>query len=255
MPFHVGPIGLARIGPEANREVVALNGGDVADSAVVDALDGFDLGLVVAIAEAGDEAQVLLLGFLASLENRAQSRSVGGDGLLAENVLVGLDGGLEMNRTEVRRCGEEHNVASINHALVSVEADKLVIRSNINLRLEGRALEIEKAGIELVLEHVAEGDELDVGIGLKGVDGGSASAATATDQADLDGIVFGGVHERWNRGGCNSGRAGDGCAAHEIAASRLRGAAGGGLRGHECSPESKGTPTARNRCGRWIRYA
>ena len=64
------------------------------------------------------------------------------------------------------------------------------------------------AVLEVVLEDVAHGVKLDVVAragGLADVLGGTAAAASATDQADLDRVAAGGVgvgqHAQANRGG------------------------------------------------------
>ena len=102
LPFHVAPARLRGLVPEAAGVVGALQGDDVADGAVVDALHRLALGVLVAAAQAGDDRQVLLLGLAARVQDRADAGRVDGDRLLAEDVLAGLDGRLEVHG---RKCG------------------------------------------------------------------------------------------------------------------------------------------------------
>ena len=89
--------------PERAGQVGDVHGRHVADRAVVDALDRLAFGLVVAVAVAGAEAEVLLLRELRGLEHRCDAGDVHGHRLLAEDVLAGLDRGIEMQRPEARR--------------------------------------------------------------------------------------------------------------------------------------------------------
>ena len=67
--------------------------------------------------------------FLADSEHRAHAGRVDGDRLLGEDVLAGLDGGLEVHRAEAGRRGEDHDVdVAGDHLLVGVEADEAVAR-------------------------------------------------------------------------------------------------------------------------------
>ena len=122
LPFHVAPVRLARLVPQCARVVGAVQGHNVADGAVVDALHRLALGVFVAITEAGHNRQILLLRFTARFEDGANAGRVDGYGLFAEDVFAGGDGGLEMCRPKVRRRAEQHHVANGDDVLIRVEA-------------------------------------------------------------------------------------------------------------------------------------
>ena len=101
---------------------------------VVDALHDLALGVLVAVAEAGDDGLVLLLGLAAGVDDRLHAGGVDGHGLLAEDVLAGLDGRLDVQRPEVRRRGQEHHVdVAVEDLLVGVEADEAVVGLHVDL--------------------------------------------------------------------------------------------------------------------------
>ncbi len=86
------------------------------------------LGRVVAVAQARDERQVLLLGFFGGFQHAADAGGVDGHRLFAEHVLAGGDGRLQMRRAEVRRRGQDHDVDVGGQQLfIGVKADERVI--------------------------------------------------------------------------------------------------------------------------------
>ena len=92
--------------------VVGLQRDDLADRAVVDPLHRLAEAVVVAQAQAGDDRQVLLLRPASQVAStRADAGRIDGHRLLGEDVLAGLDRGLEVQRPEVRRRAEQHHVA------------------------------------------------------------------------------------------------------------------------------------------------
>ena len=184
---------------------------DVADRAVVDALHRLALAVVVAPAEAGDDRQVLLLRLAARLQDRADAGGVDGDRLLAEDVLAGLDGRLEVQRPEVRRRGQEHHVdAAGDHLLVGVEADEAAVGRDVDLgrRSSASFWSVLEAVLEPVLEGVAHRDELDVRVGVQGLRGRAGAAAAAADEADAQGVAAGGVDQRRGTQRDGAGRGG-----------------------------------------------
>ncbi len=139
---------------------------------------------------AGDDAQVLLLRLLVSGQHLADARPVDAHRLLGEEVLAGLDGRLDVLGPEAGRGGQHHQVTAVDDLLIGVEADEAAIVGDIDLILVvAHAL---TAVPQVVLEHVAQGIQLDVvaGAGRRAdVVGGAAAPAAAADQADLDHIA------------------------------------------------------------------
>src|SRR6185312_9260754 len=180
--------------PERAGEVSDVHGDHIADHAVVDALHRLALAEVVAVAEAGTNAEVPFLGEAGGGDNRTGSRGIDGDRLLAEDVFAGLDGGPEVNRPEAGRRAQQHDIdAAAEQLLVAVEAVEAAFRRHIDLGCDVLdVLQFGKASFEAIHEGVAHGDEFDVGVGAEGLLGGAGAAAAAADQADAEQVAAGG---------------------------------------------------------------
>src|SRR5207237_1222502 len=103
LPFHVAPALFPGYHPQGPGVVGALKGGDFADGAVQDALEGLAHAGVVAPAQAGDDGQALLAGFLDGLLDRTHAGSIHGDRFLDKRVFAGGDGFLEVDGPEAGR--------------------------------------------------------------------------------------------------------------------------------------------------------
>ena len=96
---------------------------DVADRAVVDALDRREVFGLVAPLRAGDDAELLLRRRFVGGEHRADAGRIDRHRLLGEDVLAGGDRGGEMHRAEAGRRRQDHEVdVRREHFLVGVEA-------------------------------------------------------------------------------------------------------------------------------------
>ena len=181
--------------PDALRVVGRLDGDDVADLAVEDLLHRLAARAVVAPAEAVDEREVLGLGVLAGLKELAEAGPVDGHGLLDERVDPFLDGIGQVQRPEVRRRCQEHEVDLIDDVLVGVEAGVLAILGNVDPRADRRSLEGREVFVDPILEGVGHGDELGAGVGGERLLGRAGAPAAAADQTDLDRAAAGGVDQ------------------------------------------------------------
>ena len=192
----------------------AAGGDDVADRPVVDLLDRLDVALLVPPLRAGDDREVLLLRLLDQREALADAGRVHGHRLLAEDVLPGLDRGLEVDRAEARRRGEDDEVdAGVEHLLVGVEPVEGRLRGDLDLVGE-LAGSCSSALFDLNARTAPSAWLLNTSptatistFGFAPLICASASrmsrtapraAAAAADQADLDRLVAGG--ERAGRG-------------------------------------------------------
>ena len=165
---------------------------DRTDRAVLEPSDGFSHEIVIAPAEAGDDRQVLLPGERAGVDDGADAGAVGGDGLFDEAMLAGLDGGLEVQRAEAGRGGEQDDVNALDDLLVGVEPGKAVVVGDVEARAP-LAAQVGAAGFEVVGEHVAEGDEPHVLAGVHRVDRRARAPAAAAHEADFDRVGTGRV--------------------------------------------------------------
>ena len=114
--------------------------------------------------------------------------------LLAEDVLAGVDGGLEVQRMEVRGGGDQHHV----HAAVRSASGRRRSRRSSGRRRRPPArglafLSRSRAPCERSSKMSAMATSLHVLAGVHGVDGRPAAAAAAADQADLDDVAAGGM--------------------------------------------------------------
>ena len=192
--LHVAPVLLAALVPQAARVVGRLERGDVADRAIMDAAHGLLLGELIAVAEARDDREALLASLLAGGHHRAHAGAVGGDRLLDEQVLARFDRGRDVQRTEVRRGGEQHDVAAVDHALVGVEADEAVLGIDVDLgRDVGAVLQCAQAAVDLIGEGVAERHELGVRVGAQRVLRRAGAAPAAADQTDAQHVRAAGL--------------------------------------------------------------
>ena len=166
---------------------------DVADGAVVDPLDRFDILRLMMALQADADLEVLLLRLGGGGDHAVDADRVGRHRLLHEHMLAGPDGGLEMDRPEARRRGEQHDVdPSVERLLIGVEADEPAVFRHIDL--VGMALrQLPVALGEPIGKRVGHRDELDrPGCGQRLLAGPGAAPAAA-DQGDLDQVVPGGM--------------------------------------------------------------
>ena len=69
----------------------------------------------------------------------AHARGIDGHRLLAEDVLAGVDGGLQVQRAEVGRRAEQHDFrVAVHHPLVAVEAGERGVVGDAELLVELR---------------------------------------------------------------------------------------------------------------------
>ena len=83
--------------------VAAENSLNVTDITVVDALVGVSLRVGPAPDKAIDNGGALFLGLGDALHDRTHAGGVGGHGFLGKDMLAGINGGLDMHRTEAGR--------------------------------------------------------------------------------------------------------------------------------------------------------
>ncbi len=155
--------------------------------------------------QADADLQILFLRFFGGGQNLADAAGVGGDRLFHEHVLAGLHRGLEMDRAEARRRGEQHHVdARIDRFLISVEADELLVFRHVDPIFE-RSLQASVTSVQTISERVGHGDQLHGSFGAQGLTAGAGAASAAADQSDFDGVIAGGM-----RRSCDAQRAGHG---------------------------------------------
>ena len=190
--------------PEGAGVVAALQGDNVADGAVVDAGEGLAHAAVVAPAQAGDDGQPPPARFLTRGQHPANARRIDSHRLLAKDMLVGPDRGIQMSRPKMRRRAQEHHIdTAANHFSICIEADKLPFTGHVNLGGEHPvAAQFRQAAVEPITEGIAHGGQPDIRIGLEGIGRRPGAAAAAADEADAKDIVAVCVDSRGERQGC-----------------------------------------------------
>ncbi len=196
LPFEVGHLRGSGGVPKTALVPVTAGAGDGAKRPVVDFFHGFEvLGLIAAL-EAGDDRQLMAVGFLVRLKHAANARTIHGDGLLRENVLAGRDGGTQMDRPKARRRCQNHQVDVIDNLLISVQSDVDPIIRNVHSVTHGL---IVTQPIPQCSGPVAEGiahgyqTNIDLRIGqpasAETLFDGARTAPAATDDADAQRIA------------------------------------------------------------------
>ena len=92
-----------------------------------------------------------------------------------------------MQRTKVRRCGQQDHVHLIDHVLVGIEAHVLAFLGNVDTVRDVRlALErLELVG-QLVGKGIRQCNQLHVEICTQGIGGCTTASASAAHQTDLE---------------------------------------------------------------------
>ena len=161
---------------------VGTHGGDVADRAVMQALYGLDVALLVMALQAHADFQSFFLRDFRRGEDLAHARRIGRHGLLHEDVFALLDRLFKHHRAEPGRRGKDDDIGLCDRLLVRVESEEAVLLRDAPALIEFR-LEILQRGVHAILVHVRRGDELD-GSEIRGVQRLSARAGAASAAAD-----------------------------------------------------------------------
>ena len=90
---------------------VAAERDEIADFAVVDALDRFLVRALMAALQADADFEVLLLRFFGGGKNAADAGRIGGDRLFHEHMLAGVHGIFEVQRAIAGRAGDDDDIA------------------------------------------------------------------------------------------------------------------------------------------------
>src|SRR4051812_32589319 len=111
--------------PQVALIPVTASGDDVADGAVMYAIDRFDVAGLVTALQTCANGEVLFLGFFISLEHLANAHGVSRHRLFREDVLARGDGGSEMKRPEAGGRRQDDVIgAAVDDFLEGVEADE-----------------------------------------------------------------------------------------------------------------------------------
>ena len=111
--------------------------------------------------------QLLFFGYFRCRHEALQTVGIGAERLLAEDMLVGVDGRFEMLGTIARRRGEHHDVnIGGNQLLERIETNKALFGSHFNavfpLLVSGLGFEVAQRPFQFVFKEVGNGDQFHV---------------------------------------------------------------------------------------------
>jgi len=169
----------------------------------------------VAALGAGGNAQVLLLRELAGLHDLFHSLTIDRARLLDKRILARFNRRLEMQRTKMRRRGENDivNFRNGQQLLIGIESGEAHLIRDRHVAL----LQLPAAGIEPIGKDIRQGNHFDISIrsgrglfnvlrvvarigildvsrGSQGVRSRAGSASATANQADADRIVWCGMN-------------------------------------------------------------
>ncbi len=167
---------------------------------VVNALDPLAVHCFIVALQADYDIQFLLTRLLRGLQNLSHTRSIGGHRFLHEDMLVGFDGGLEVNRAESRRCCDEHDVNERYHLPVRIESDELLFVRHIDPRaIVGSTVrglfavfwiqQIRKALVQPITKSIGHRHEFDILTAAQSLERSARATAATTNQSNPDGII------------------------------------------------------------------
>ena len=152
--------------------------------------------------QADAHGQVLLLRLLGGGQHAAHARRVGGHRLFHEDVLAGLDGGLEMNRPETGRRGQDHQVGPGGRSPFDRRRSRRTCDPRARRCVPCRSLLLLQR-LEAAFQPVRKASAMAISLTLplvrQGLVGRAGAAAAAADQRDLDLIVAGRVRAAGDR--------------------------------------------------------
>src|SRR5437773_7204608 len=100
----------SRMDPRRGAVPVAAHRNDIANRAIPQAIQGFDVAQLMMALEADADFQILLLRCFSRGEDASHAGRVGGHGLFHEDVLALFDRFLEMNRTKTGRGRQNYDI-------------------------------------------------------------------------------------------------------------------------------------------------
>src|SRR6185436_15621168 len=161
---------------------------DVADLAILKALDALNVAGVMMPLQTDANFEILLLRFLRRREEAAHACAVNGHRLLGEDVLALANSFFELHWAESGRRREDHHIALRDDFLVSIETHELAVVRYFNF---GRMFPAQflQAALHPIFVDITDGDELDTFTRADRLIGGAGAAAAATDESDFQRVA------------------------------------------------------------------
>ena len=196
LPLHVGPALLAGAVPERAGVVVALQGDDVADGAVVDAAR---TSRACRCGSASRSRRRARAGCAAASSAAARTRRTPGPSTaIGFSQKMCLPARTAASRCSGRKPGGVHR-STTSDGVDDAAGRRRSRRSGVRRarrswpRISASLLSWLRLAVDAVVEGVAHGDEPDVRVGAQGLGGGAGAAAAAADEADPQHVVAAGM--------------------------------------------------------------
>ena len=163
LPFHVAPAGFALDDPDLAAIPIRAAIDDLADGAVLDALDRLVVFALVPPLRAGHDAEVFLPGEFPSLDDHAHAVSIHGRRFFHEDMFARLDGRLEVHGTEVRRGGKDDivHIGQGNQLFVRVEPCEAMIVAEVHFQ----GLELFATTVHAIRKNIGQRHNLNIRLG------------------------------------------------------------------------------------------
>jgi hypothetical protein len=125
-----------------------------------------------------------------------------------------------MGGPKMRRRGQQHDVARLDHVLVGVEAGESPLRRNLHARRRRAVLQHAVRRFDAIGKGVAHRHQVHVGVGGQRLLGRSASPTAAAHETDANDIAAAGKSPRTHRHRPEQRTANNGCSRLEKVTSR-----------------------------------
>ena len=186
--FHFTPTGLTWDQSVRSPQVVALNGDDLTDLAVVNPFDRLAASEVIAIGKSRQDTRSVFLGKFVCSEDLLDTGHIHGRRFFHKHVFLGLDGGQRIRRVKTRCARNEYDVTVLDHIAIPIESGKTSFRRNLNAVTKNRG-QIGHPRVDLVGKRIGHGPQLCVRVGRQRVGSGTLSTPTTANESQLDRIA------------------------------------------------------------------
>lgn len=206
--FEFGLFRFSGVDPHAITIPVTAHQVDIADSAVLQLLDRFDVGSFVPPLQTDLYDQVFFASQFVGFQNPANARAVDGNRFFHEDVLAGRDSLFKLQGPKPgwRRQNHQINVG-VQQTFKGVESSKLLTVRDLNLVAMFDLVAFVRS-IQAIFKQIRHGHEIHrTARRVHRLIGGLRTPASAADQADLYGVGTGDMSRPGQRKPGSDGRA------------------------------------------------
>ncbi len=137
--------------------------------------------------------QVFLFGDFGCFQNLSHTGGIGGNRFFHEDMLIGFNSCLEVNRAETGWCCQNDEVdAAVDHIFVSIETREHFVGGHIDTVVQLWDQTIFNAFYtagNAISKGITHRDQFDIPFGRQRLSCGTTSAATTADEPDTNCVV------------------------------------------------------------------